>query len=191
MPDPRKWAADLLARTDWVVLDTESSGLSSEAQLVQIGVLAPDGSVLLDTLVRPTRPIPKDATALHGITDAMVADAPDFESVFPKLADIVRDGLVVSYNAPFDCRMIAQSLLLDGPIDPEGWAWINAEDVRRNWRWEDAMKAWAAYVGEIHRYTGEYKWQKLPPAPGVKAHSAIGDCRSVLALIERMANDAT
>lgn len=190
MPTPREWAADLLVRSDWLILDTETTGLNDDAEMVQLGVLSPTGAVLLDSLIRPRQPIPSDATAIHGITDTMVSASPTFAEVFPELADIVRDGLVVSYNAPFDCRMIVQSLLGSEPIDLDSWRYINADDVQRRWQWTCAMQVYAEYVGEWSRRHGNYRYQRLPRAEGETGHSAIGDCRSVLTLIRQMAEGA-
>src|SRR5687768_4350279 len=66
------WARRLLERDDWVVLDTETTGLDHGAEVIQIGVVGPDGRTLLDTLLQPRTRIPADATRIHGVTDAMV-----------------------------------------------------------------------------------------------------------------------
>ena len=60
----------------WVILDTETTGLDNTAEAIQIGVLAPDGNVLLNTLVNPICHIPENVTHIHGITNEMVEDAP-------------------------------------------------------------------------------------------------------------------
>ena len=58
-----------------VFLDTETTGLNDLAEIVEISILDDDGLVLLDTLVRPRRPIPADAIRIHGIRNEMVAEA--------------------------------------------------------------------------------------------------------------------
>ncbi|MHB1969338.1 MAG: exonuclease domain-containing protein [Acidimicrobiales bacterium] len=62
-------------------------------------------------LVDPGRSIPAGATRVHGITDAMVAGAPDLASAVPALADrleaIWREGgVVVGMNVAYDLTMI-------------------------------------------------------------------------------------
>jgi DNA polymerase-3 subunit epsilon len=95
-----RWAQQVLSMGigDGVVLDTETTGLDETAEIVQIGVLALDGTILLNETVKPSGPIPAEATAVHGITDEMVADKPRFSDVFPILADLTRDKMVVTYN---------------------------------------------------------------------------------------------
>lgn len=181
MPSDRElasdWARKLLARTDWVILDTETTGLGYDAEIVQIAIITPDEQVLLNTLVKPVQPIPRVATNIHGITDAMVADAPTFLEVAPQLRELLGGITVVVYNANYDERLLQQSALArdwrdyDLPIfGPYGY--------------ECAMEMYAQWVGQRSRY-GSYKWQQLPGGD----HTALGDVRATLAVITRMAAD--
>ena len=58
-----------------LILDTETTGLGDDAEVVELAVIDCAGAVLLDTLVRPSGPVPAEAAAIHGITDAMAANA--------------------------------------------------------------------------------------------------------------------
>lgn len=166
------WARTMLSTRDWAVLDTETTGLSREDEIVQIAILAADERVLIDTLIRPTRPIPPDATAIHGITDRDVASAPIFPEIYDRLRAMLADRRVVIYNAEFDLRLLNQTLLKYGmPI------WNFPPD-----RVECAMLRYSAWKGEIWG-DGSYKWQRLEGGD----HTALGDCRATLALIRRMA----
>ena len=62
-------------------LDTETTGLHASDQIVEIAICDLGGNVLFDTLVKPTAPIPPEASAIHGIDDAMVASAPGWPEV--------------------------------------------------------------------------------------------------------------
>jgi len=50
------WACGLLARepNNWVILDTETTGLGPAAEVIQIGVIDGGGSVLMDNVLRGT-----------------------------------------------------------------------------------------------------------------------------------------
>ena len=97
-----------LLELDLVIFDTETTGLGPDAEIVEIAALKVDGTVLLDTLVKPRQFIPPDATAVHGITDEDAAGFPPIEAVLPHISG--RDQHLASYNFAFDERLIRQCL---------------------------------------------------------------------------------
>ena len=92
----------------YVVFDTETTGLLPDKdEVVQIGALRvvncqQAAGEVLDQLVNPGRPIPARATAVHGVTDAMVTDAPDMAVAGRRFHSFARDAVLVAHNAPFD-----------------------------------------------------------------------------------------
>jgi DNA polymerase-3 subunit epsilon len=74
--------------------------------------------------VRPEQPIPAEATAIHGITHAMVACAPAFSALYEPIAG--RE--VVVHNADYDRSV------LDGVCDRHGLPRLEAR------RWTCAME---------------------------------------------------
>lgn len=101
---------ELYANKDkYIILDTETTGLSKIDEIVEIAIIDLDGNILLDTLVNPLRHIPSQTTAIHGITDAMVSDAPDWVTVWPQVEKVLKNKIILAYNAMFDVRMIRQS----------------------------------------------------------------------------------
>lgn len=175
------WARAVLADETTVILDSETTGLRSGAEICQIAVIDTRGQVLLDTLVRPVNGIPAEATAIHGITDEQVTEAPPFTEVALGLWELLRDRRVVVYNASFDARLIHQSLAAH-EVNPPG----ETDELLDAAGWECAMVRYAAYCGDWNPYFGDYRFQKLPNA----THSAVGDCRATLRVIERMAGVA-
>lgn len=177
-PDDRRrahsWARDLVSRRDWVVLDTETTGLGPEAEAVQISVVTPDGALVFGTLLRPAKSIPAEATEVHGITDEKVAHAPTFAAVRDRLDELLWGYLVVAYNAEYDRRILEQTARLHG-VEP------------LNLMWSCAMEQYAAYVGDWSEYHGNYRYQKLPRGPKHQAHEGVGDCLATLELIRAMA----
>jgi DNA polymerase-3 subunit epsilon len=156
---------------DWVIHDTETTGLGATAQIVEIAVLAPNGVVLFDSLVRPTRPIPAETTRIHHITDTMVEHAPAFSALYPGLERLLRDRTVAVYNLGYDRPILDREARRAGlpSLAPQGWTC--------------AMKEYARFAGAWNPgYTG-YRWPKLTGGD----HSALGDCRATRALVEQMA----
>ncbi len=124
----RKSLSDLT----FVAFDVETTGLSAIAcKLVELsGVkfkLGPSSSASnleLDTfsaLINPGEPIPPEVSALHGITDVMVKDAPRIDSVLPQFyqwCGSAADTVLIAHNASFDVEFLkvnSQRLCLDLP----------------------------------------------------------------------------
>ena len=57
-------------------------------------------------LVRPSREIPAEATAVHGISAADVADAPSFADIASELRARLGDSVFVAHNVGFDLPML-------------------------------------------------------------------------------------
>lgn len=96
---------------DYVVLDLETTGVSvSYDQIVELSALKVQGGQVIgefSTLVNPGRPIPLAASAVNGITDDMVADAPVLETVLQDFLEFVGDLLLVGHNIQsFDLRFL-------------------------------------------------------------------------------------
>ncbi len=178
----QQWAQRLVDRArrgDWVILDTETTGLDGLAEVVQIGVLSSTGQPLLDTLLRPARPIPAEATAIHGITNARVAGAPAYPDVHPQLEAALRGKTVIAYNAKYDARLLRQTALMHRVAAVAAM-------------WQCAMERYAEYVGRWSDRHGHFMWQPLPRSGTRRyaTHQALDDCRATLDLIQRMASGA-
>jgi len=177
----QRWARSLLALPNFYVLDTETTGVDPQAEAVQIGLVDKDGRTVLDTLVRPTRPIPREAQAVHGISNAMVQGKPTFADLYAQLSGLLAGAVLVAYNMDFDWRILLQSGAPYGlpALRPK------ARDC--------AMKQYAAFWGQKKGGYADYRWHKLAEAAAQQgiivqdAHSALGDVRMTLALIRKMA----
>jgi DNA polymerase III epsilon subunit-like protein len=65
---------------------------------------------------------PAPVIAIHGITDAMVADAPRFRECHQQLNDLLAGRLLIAYGAGFDARMLEQTCLrYDLPLIASDW----------------------------------------------------------------------
>ncbi len=167
----------------FVILDTETTGLE-RGEIVQIAVIDSSGQVLMDQYIKPVNPIPPSVTAIHGITDAMVATAQPFSAVVPELLKILTDQNVIVYNAVYDRKMLHQSAEACGHPKTE-WRELS--------HWWCAMEVFAEVYGDWNSYRQSYRWQKLTTAaryynlPILNAHSALGDCQMTLGVCRAMA----
>lgn len=165
-----EWARQVLADPTTVILDTETTGL--DGRIVEISIVGGDGAVLLDSLINPEYPIPAYASAIHGITDQIVATAPTFAGIYPEIERVTRGKRVVIYNADFDTgRLHFEAQRCDLPT--------------LDFYSECAMQEYARWYGEWVDYRRSFKWQRLHGG-----HRALGDCQATLERIKRMAGNS-
>ena len=94
-----------------LVIDTETTGLRTSDRIVSLAfVLVEDGQVKGTDywLVNPLKTIPAETTAIHGLCNEDVKDAPSYEQLRPVLQGIIkRCGVthMVAHNSAFDYRM--------------------------------------------------------------------------------------
>ena len=159
-----------------MVLDSETTGLGTPIDFVEVGVVSCRGETLFDSLIEPSCPVEPGASRVHGHTAKSLVGQRRFVEAYPDLLDALWAKRVVVYNASYDRRVwdtavrtLVARATLAGELAP----------------WECAMRAFAAYVRERSK-RGGYKNQKLVGGD----HTAIGDARATLRLIERMAEGA-
>jgi DNA polymerase III epsilon subunit family exonuclease len=96
-----------------VALDLETTGLSPLIdEIIEISAvkITCRGISFFSTLVKPTKPIPKITTDIHGITDKMVENSPAIQDVLPQFVKFA-DGLpFVAHNAKFDMGFLFCSM---------------------------------------------------------------------------------
>ena len=171
-----------LIDTTFVVLDLETTGLSSERdRITEVGaVRARGGEVLaeLRTFVHPGLPIPAPVTAITGITDADVAQAPSVDTVLPTVLDFLGDSVFVAHNARFDLSFLRAAAARLGlpPLRPRV---IDTAVLARRLIRDEVRDV---RLGTLARHL------RVPDAPD---HRALNDARATLhvlhALIERAA----
>jgi DNA polymerase III epsilon subunit family exonuclease len=104
-----------LAGEEFVVVDVETTGGSPARghRVIEVAaVRVANGRVreTFSTLINPRCPIPRMITSLTGIAGDMVADAPPFEAVAPRLAEVLDGRVFVGHNASFDWRFISAEM---------------------------------------------------------------------------------
>lgn len=160
------------------VLDVETTGVHAETdRVLSIGAVCVHGSTLyrsrmLDDLVAPGVPIPPASTAVHGITDAMVAEARAFPEVWADLRRLVRNRVVVGHNVPFDLTV------------------LRAECRRHDRPWEDLVFLDVLRLGSLIN-TNHARWDLETLAEIYQVdihgrHTALGDALVTAAVWLRM-----
>lgn len=103
-----------LANVTFVVLDVETTGGSpATGSLTEVAAARYRGGELLGTyrtFVRPDVRIPPHITALTGISDEMVADAPSVGEMLPSFLEFVGGAVIVGHNIRFDLSFLNHAL---------------------------------------------------------------------------------
>ncbi len=166
-----------------LVLDTETTGLGPEDEVIQIAICTLEGDRLLYSNVRPrkARTWP-EAEKIHGISWDDVKDAPTMEDLRGFLIDYLCDRTAAIYNVRYDTRMIDQSV----DMVNSDWNWLV------NVNWFCVMEAYARYWGDWSSWHQSYKWQSLEVAcrqqdvEVADAHDALADARMTAALLRAL-----
>ena len=105
----------------FAIVDIETTGGSNKSRgITEIGIVVTNGTQVLDrwsSFINPFEPIPHRITALTGISDDMVEDAPGFEEVADEVATLLSDCVFVAHNVGFDYAFIR------GHFNALGYSW--------------------------------------------------------------------
>ena len=94
---------------DTVYLDTETTGLDADDEIVELTIIDDDGEPLINTLLKPVNHTEwPDAENIHGISPMDVRNAPTQKQISGKIRDVVKDTRVVIYNAPYDSKYLPE-----------------------------------------------------------------------------------
>jgi DNA polymerase-3 subunit epsilon len=168
------WAKTVLENKDqYVILDTETTGLGKNDVVVQIGIIDLDGNTIIESLVRPTqrKRINPEASAIHGIKMANLKDAPTLLDMAQDIDLITKDKTVIIYNAEYDENLLFQTMQQDG------------FKKFLHLKTDCAMQRYSDFINEWSEFHGSFKFQRLPGGD----HTAVGDCRATLEVIKMMA----
>ena len=158
------------------VIDVETTGLDPETdRIVEIAAVTvsllprPHVETLsLDSLVNPGVPIGPVAQSIHHIGDEMVAGAPRYEALIPRLGELARSGPFAAHRAPFD-RAFTRSRR----------PWICTFRLARH-LWPEAP----SHANQVLRYyLGLEVEERMAGEAGIVPHRAAGDALVSAALL--------
>ena len=97
--------------SNFVVFDFETTGIDTKTcEIIEIGaykVINGAISEAFNTLIKPTKRIPQDATRVNHITNEMVKTAPTIENIMPQFEAFIKGFPLMGYNiARFDIPIL-------------------------------------------------------------------------------------
>lgn len=147
---------DLDLQRPLAVFDLETTGTRiGTDRIVQIAIvrlLPGGGRDAWQSLVNPGMPIPAEATAVHGITDADVADAPGLDGLAGEVAERFHGCDLCGFNVlRFDLPFLSEELLRVGHNwDTAGLRVVDALRIYHHFERRDLSAATRFYLGREH-----------------------------------------
>ena len=154
--------------------DLETTGINvAKDRIVEISILKvfPDGREEEYTQrINPTVPIPAETTAVHGISDADVADAPTFAEKATEVHNLIKDSDLAGFNSNrFDIPLLAEELLrCDIDFDMKNRNAIDVQNIFHKMEQRTLVAAYKFYCdGDL-----------------VNAHSAAADTKATYEVLK-------
>lgn len=122
----------------WTAIDFETAN-QDRGSACAVGVVRVSGNEIVDrftTLIRPPQAVDffsRHNTAVHGITAADVAAAPQWAEVFDRILDFTEGGPLVAHNASFDMGVVRQACTHTGLAWPDMDYACTLALARRTW----------------------------------------------------------
>ncbi len=161
-----------------IFYDTETTGIRSDRdRIIEIAAFNPVHNRTFCKLVNPGQPIPKEATAVHGITDEMVMNEPSFADIADEFSAFCAGEtvLIAHNNDAFDVHFLKAAYEQAGKTMP-------------SWRFLDSLKWARRYRPDLPRHS----LQHLREAYGIaanQAHRALDDVLVLHKIFVEMTDD--
>jgi len=161
-----------------IYYDTETTGIKAEKdRIVEIAAYDPVRNQRFDQLINPGCPIPREASAIHHITDDMVASAPSFASVAKDFIDFCEGDvvLIAHNNDNFDYHFLRCEFERNQLILP-------------SWKFLDSLKWARRYRPDLPRHTLQFLREIYGIAANT-AHRALDDVIVLYQMFQLMIDD--
>ncbi|MGD8524685.1 MAG: 3'-5' exonuclease, partial [Thioalkalispiraceae bacterium] len=172
-----------IAKSRFIIMDTETTGFHAYAgdQIVSIAMIEYQGlqntGNIYQTLINPGRTIPAESTAIHGITDDDVSQAPVIEDALPDILNFIADGIIVGHHIQFDIRFLNKTL--------KPYLGLTLQNP-----WLDTMLLFLAHEKRL----GHYQLEEATSHYGIEIHdrhTALGDAQAAGVLFTHLAQVLT
>lgn len=161
-----------------IFYDTETTGIRADQdRVIEIAAYDPVNNATFEKLVNPGRPIPPDATAIHKITDEMVAGCPGFGEIIKEfMAFCEGDVILIAHNNDsFDIHFLRQEFGRSNLAMPP-------------WKFLDTLKWARRYRPDLPRHTLQFL-RETYSIPANNAHRALDDVIVLHQIFSHMTDD--
>lgn len=161
-----------------LMLDTETTGLTKEDEVIEIAMAdCKTGVTVFNSLIYSDKPSNEYAAKVHKITPEMLEGSPTIGDVWEQIEAIVGNRVLLASNCSFDERLLNQSLAKHG--------------LTCSFIWQDIQTLYRAYSlqGDAKKFPlkTEGMCRQLGIVPGT--HRAKDDVLAQIAILQAMANN--
>lgn len=161
---------------DFVILDTETTGMCRNDEVIELAVLDMDGCVLYHSYFDPDADMNPFAQRVHGIRKESLAGKPKFPEEWEKIKAAIGGKRVLGHNIKFDKKLIWQSL--------ERYGYSGADVDTVFYGMLDSVQ-----IARAHIETDHYNLNDLTTLVGItreEQHNAADDCLMTLQFLRRL-----
>lgn len=168
----------LMAKRKGIYYDTETTGTKSgKDRIVELAAFDPEDNRSFCTFIQPGIPIPADATAVSGITDEMVKEAPTIEVALQAFIDFCTpDAILIAHNNDTFDKLFLEAEAKRANIELPSWQYIDTLKWSRKYR-PDLPKHALQFLREVFH------------VPSNQAHRALDDCVVLHKVFSQMIDD--
>lgn len=162
-----------------IYYDTETTGIKTDKdRIVEIAAYDPQTQRTFEKLVNPGIPIPKEASAVHHITDDMVKDSPIFAEVAKEFIEFCEGDvvLIAHNNDNFDLPILKSEFNRHGVLMPDQWNFL------------DSLKWARRYRSDLPRHPLQFLREVYGIAAN-NAHRALDDVMVLHQIFSQMVDD--
>ncbi|GAB4229834.1 MAG: DUF3820 family protein [Chlamydiales bacterium] len=161
-----------------IYYDTETTGINADNHfIIEIAAYDPANDASFVEFVNPGIPIPPEVTAIHHITDDMVADAPPFSEIGKKFVSFCEGDviLIAHNNDAFDIHFLRKEFERN-------------EIEMPSWRFLDTLKWARRYRPDLPRHSLQFL-REIYGIPANNAHRALDDVIVLHRVFSQMVDD--
>lgn len=161
-----------------IYYDTETTGMKfEEDHIIELAAFNPVTNATFSSLINPGRPIPKEATAIHNITDEMVQEAKSFAFVGQEFIDFCgEDAVLIAHNNDAFDKKFLEVEFRRVNIEMPNWAYIDTLKWARKFR-PDLPRHALQVLREVYN------------VPANNAHRALDDVVVLHSVFSQMIDD--
>jgi len=163
-----------------IYYDTETTGIKPDKdRIIEIAAYDPAQDRVFEELINPEVPIPLEVSAIHNITDEMVAEAPNFSEIGKRFAEFCEgDVVLIAHNNDNFDILFLHAEFKRANLPPPSWTCI------------DTLKWARKYRPDLPKHTLQFLRQSFG-IPANNAHRALDDVVVLHKVFSFMLDDLT